>query len=203
MANTTYNKKRPYKRRANKKKTPVKTSTVPKVATIAKAVVNRMLEHKLAVSRKQIYLRCPGAGGGTNFNADCIIPLTPYSGVSNLGIPQGVSINQRVGNKIRVKSLIMRYVIVPYLYDATNNPTPTPLDITMYIFKNKTYPNLTNANMSDFYKFGAGTESFAGDVSDMVKVVNRNNYVLHKKVIHKLGNSDYFSTIAPVDQSRY
>jgi hypothetical protein len=185
----------PSKKRVYKKRTPFSfRKKVPQkkyIARICKKVISRTAETKLNSYRQAVSLMSPPS---IIWQGDNTIALTPYTGTRSIQIGQGTAFNQRLGNKITTKSLILSFQIFPLIYNATTNPTPKPLNIYIWIYKKKSEPTLLNDDTSDFFKWQAGTEGIAGEMSDFTKVINKENYIVYKKLMFKVGTGDVSGT---------
>ena len=58
-------------------------------------------------------------------------PIGPSS--AYMPITQSTGQDGRIGNQIKVKKATMRYVLLPSAYNAVSNPTPTPLEVIIWI----------------------------------------------------------------------
>lgn len=177
------------------------------VISIAKQVVQRAAEHKVYVFRSlDDVVPSNNANFLTAVGTKGYIPLSPFS--SGLSIQIGTGRFQRIGSRVRTVSLKMKYIIYPMVYNATFNPTPTPIEFLMYIFKSKLNPDITISNATasgglDFFELGSATEGFTGNLTDLLKLPNTTAYTIHKKVRHKVGTSGYSGTIANANQNYY
>lgn len=133
--------------------------------------------------------------------------LAPVNNVFALGadgvsiaINQGTSQSQRVGNRIRVKSLWFKGVLAVLPYDATTNPNPRPTQVKMVFFYDKTNPNsLPNpfaGGAAGPFQGGGGTNNFQNDLVDMVMPFNTDRYRILATRTYKLGYSQYAGTAA-------
>lgn len=120
------------------------------------------------------------------------VGLTP----TGVDINQGVGQGQRVGNKVTLKSMILRVILAPYNYQATLNPLPAPAVIRFVVFYDKLNPHLTPSPQTsgDILDFNNGTSRFLNDLLDSVVGFNTDRYriLVDRKV--KLGYSSYTGT---------
>lgn len=140
----------------------------------------------------------------SSYQTNCIIPLTPYyeAGLSsgiNLDIVQGTGVGARIGNRIQTKSGYLRAVIFPLSYSATTNPTPGPLNVTMWIFRLKS--GLTDSTgqvlstlQNNFFKNQNSASGFANTLADQVGVVNPDTINLLYRKTFKIGYATYSGT---------
>ena len=133
--------------------------------------------------------------------ANNYIILNPSSSTSGLGytINRGSGSAQMIGDKIRTKRLMLKYVLsTNQTYNATTNPFPgRPIYVRFYLYKWKKQPlndpQVTNicgfgAN-ANFFEQGTSDIGFEGDLSDLNKDVNSNQYTFLKQYTFKLGSS--------------
>jgi len=121
-----------------------------------------------------------------------VYALTPYNGGSGTyDIAKGDNVNQRHGNEIKTKSLIMKGVIWPKPYNAGSNSVVLPVDVIMYFYYAKDTPNVLPNPASDFFQLGGNNTGFTGELQDMLTPINTEKYkvVLTKKF--KIGFSQY------------
>ena len=60
-------------------------------------------------------------------------PLSPFA--SYIGIAQGGEEGNRIGNRIKTKKAMLNLCVFPNAYDATNNPTPGPCILKLWIYR--------------------------------------------------------------------
>lgn len=187
---------KPYKKRIRSKSNRI--STIKKVV---RNILSKKLETKVSVYSvtQSLY----GGNQNTNvttpqlFNNGCNWPLSPYPPlagyVGSCTISQGTGQDNRIGNRVNTKSLYMRYVITPQLYSAVYNTAPFPGEFIMWIYRNKSQPDLLNSQittgLTDFFQAGSITEGFQGNLTDINRPINKDNYTLLKKIRHKVGYS--------------
>jgi len=58
--------------------------------------------------------------------------MLPYTGYGT--IPQGVTQGTRIGNTVKVKKLMLSYVLRPTSYNATFNAFPQPVEVDLDTF---------------------------------------------------------------------
>ena len=102
-----YTKKRVYKKRVYKKKIHVKK---PVVSLAVKKYVKKELHKEL--ENKSVFFEITSfVGSWVGDITMKMTPLTPYTGY--MQIPQGVGEGNRIGNTIRTRKVMLRYVITP------------------------------------------------------------------------------------------
>lgn len=167
-----------------------------KQVALIKSVIYRNAEHKLA--HKDLNLS-PGilATGLGSLNGNYIM-LTPQGGTASvangISISRGTNSIQRVGNKIRTNSGILRYSIVPKPYNATTNALPCPVIVRMFFFKWKTSPtgvlsvnDLCSTTTSTFFENGNAYAPFTGYLLDYTRKVSSDDYTYLGMKQHKVG----------------
>lgn len=185
--------KRKYQRRAPRRKYGGKRKITKKTV---KAVVKRVLAREAEVKTVQEYnygvnLYSPNYA---TFDTTNVFPLGPRQ--TTLPLPQGTGQGGRIGNRVHTRKLILAGSLVPNPYNATTNPIPQPMDVTMWIFYDKTKPteNPTPVANGDWYQNGNGSVSFGGDTLDMISPVNTDRYRVVAKRNFKLGYADFAGT---------
>ena len=99
-------------------------------------------------------------------------PMLPYSGY--MSIPQGVTQGTRLGNEIRIKKVMLNYVLRPAPYDATFNANPQPFEIELMLGYVKQYPGVlpNNADTVRLYQSGATSFAPSGSLRDIISTIN-------------------------------
>jgi len=176
--------KKPYKKRGYKKR----TYTKPKVSLAVKKYVKSTLSRNIEDKCVQVNF---GASFGnilesTNMN---MYPMLPYLGY--MSIPQGVTQGTRIGNQIRIKKLMLNYVLRPTNYDAVFNPSLLPSHIDMFLGYVNDVPGLipTNTDLTSLFQSGASSIAPVGTLRDLISVVNTDYWTIKKRWQHKLGFS--------------
>lgn len=154
---------------------------------LIKRVINRQAETKIA--NFQDGFEISNANIGTNN----IQPLTPYALVG-LSIGQGTGQGDRIGNKITMRSLIMRYIIFPLEQDPITNPTPTPQLVRIWFFSQKQSNTLLGANPPRFIQNGDTAASLTGTLIDMNRIINNDEYTYLGHRTFKIGYANYGGT---------
>jgi len=117
-----------------------------------------------------------------------IFPISPYTGYCQ--IDQGVSQDERVGNRVKIKNATLKFIMNPLPYNATFNPLPEPMEVVMWLFYDKwdntTIPNPT----TDFIQNGGSSTALSSNLMDTISKVNTDRYRLLTKRTFKLGYSN-------------
>ncbi len=117
--------------------------------------------------------------------------------VGNVGIPLGTAQNQRIGNNIRIKKVMLRMNFTLNGVDALGNPIPKPQIVKVMFGYSKSELGRSRQSLPPdalkLYKFGGSAVDPAGDVRDLNQIINTDLYTIVKKSRNiKIGNSAYF-----------
>lgn len=127
--------------------------------------------------------------GPASWYSNCVFACSPYAG-SSYQIGQGTGQGDRIGNKIRTKKLIMKFIFNPTAYNATTNITPQPIDIRVFWLYNKdsseTIPS--QLDFTKFFQLGDTTASPQAFLADMMLDVNKDLFHVYAERRYKLGN---------------
>lgn len=143
-----------------------------------------------------------------------LVPITLQAGVTSMGqnaycvtagssnfttgcniITIGNSAGDRIGQEIKVKAHYFNYQINPRPYNATTNPNPEPLVVKLWFVKPKvgmafgvSESNfITNLSTSNFFECDTTSAcGLAGDMGDLMKKVDRDNYRVLAVRTHKV-----------------
>jgi len=193
------------------KKTFRKTSRRPK--RVAKKVstgsgLKRMVKkliQKSAEKKTVNYVRMDMAIAGSDSTTTVtnIIPVTPYTGA--LEIAQGTSQDERIGNRIQIQRLTIKGSVFAIGYDLAINPQPQPTVVQMFVYYDKTNPNVIPDpfGANDFFQFGGSSADFRNDVVDGWAPINKDRYVCVVRKKFKVGFATYGGTGIAVAQQSY
>lgn len=112
-------------------------------------------------------------------------------------INRGTGSGQMVGDRIRLKSAVLEYVLTLTPFNATSNTQPRPVYLRAFIYKYKKSPqndpqvtnicgNGVNANLFDI---GTSDIGFVGTLTDLNQRLNTDAYTYYAHRTWKLGNS--------------
>nr|QGF19384.1 hypothetical protein [Antarctic circular DNA molecule] len=166
-----------------KKKTYRKTN-VSSVKRIVKAALARNIEHKTIQQFNLNQLLRPSNAA---LFPDQVIPLGPNN--TTMALTQGVSQSQRVGNAIKIKSLIFKGTLVPSAYNVSTNTQPSPTQVKMFIFYDRINPTVIPSPSTDFFQNGQSQLGLQNDLVDMWLPVNTDKYRVLTTRTFKLGNA--------------
>lgn len=165
---------------------------------IAKKVVSREAENKQVNFYSTGSNILPSSAGASVISSQ--IPLSPYTG--GLQIDQGVGQGERIGNRVRIKSLNFKGTIFPLPYNATTNPNPVPLQIVFWIFYRRSEPSIIPTSISGFLQEGDSFRSLQNNLSDAISRVNNDEFRLLTRRVFKIGYAAYEGTgIQPAFQA--
>lgn len=157
------------------------------MVSLIKSVIAKQAENK-RISWATI--TAPQAFGGTNYNTQNIIPMSPYS--TFMGLAQGTTTASRIGNKVTTRSLKFRFVLYAKPYDVTTNSVPTPQIVTFYFVKCKDEPvSLTSSSaLGNFFQSGSSSQSPLANLFDDIREVNLDAWTVCKKMTMKIGGAN-------------
>lgn len=161
----------------------VRKAKAKNLTSFVKRVISRQTEHKVAIFQQGF-----GIGGYFASFGNQIAALTPYNSVG-LTIAQGTGQGDRVGDRIRTVKAVLRYTIYPNAYHATINPVPTPQNVRIWFFGQKSSNTLLATNPPNFAQTGDSSTTLTGTILDLNRVVNRDVYTYYGHRTHKLGYS--------------
>lgn len=159
-----------------------KTSVSVGVKKYVKKAISAEIENKSVQINQQVsfgnYNESP------DFNA---FPMNPQNSFWTLG--QSVGAGGRVGNRIKIKSVHLSYVLRPNPYDVTFNPNPVPVNVLLYLGYVKNAPSFAPvaADFLGFFQSGSGVQAPFGTLKDTVAVINKDYWVIKKKWMEKIG----------------
>ena len=181
-----YRKTRPRRaKRTYRKKTTTKKVS-KSIKKYVKATIHKNIENKIANFNEDFSF--------SSVNQNPLMytaPITPTPSASlGINIPQGIEQGQRIGNMIRTRRVIFRYVITPQPYDSEFVPQPQPVIVRMYFgyLKGQRKIAPTAGNLSSFFQAGNNSEPFAGNLTDITRPYNKDKFMVCCMRTHKIGN---------------
>jgi len=195
-------KKCPFRKYA-KKTAPVRRRRLVQGKNLKKTIqkeISKSVENKTFQYLGTSYDILPSTSPGFDAN---IIPC--YPAPSYLSIAQGTGQGNRIGNSIKIKDLSVKGVVFPRPYNATTNPSPSPVQIKFWFFYDKTAPNSvpSPAASADFFQFGSSSIGFQNEFFDHKMPINTDRYrVLTTRTI-KVGYAGYSGTGAAPQQGNF
>lgn len=166
-----------------------KSSRKSAVKSSLNTTIKRAITRNLEVKQWQFGVDADGLHDFQNvgFHGSNYFGLTPSS-VNALVTGMGTS--NRVGNKIRVKSAMLKLILYPTAYDVSTNPFPRPYDVRLIIAHSKSTPTALVIS-SDFFEINNSTAAPSDDLSDMVLNINKNVYVVSYDKRIKVAHASY------------
>lgn len=139
--------------------------------------------------------------GDVNMTCLPLMPVPFGTPAGGIHINQGVGQSDRVGNTIRTRNLVFKYILSPLPYATPLTPEPQPQEVKLffgYLKKNRmTFPDV--ATFNNLYQFGNTSTSPFNNLWDVQMNVNTDLFHICKSIRHKVGNSVYtdFAGIKP------
>lgn len=177
-----------------KKKVKKNKSKKDTIQQMVKKEVARNIEDKTFESYWSDYVIVPS---NSSTFATQVIPISPYTGF--LQIDQGTSQGQRIGNRIKLKSLKFSGVITPLPYNGTSNPQPRPSFVVFWFYSYKPQPTIEKGPDNTFLQLGGSSMSLANKLSDVGAPLNTNNWMYLGRKVYKIGYEAYVGTGALSD----
>lgn len=171
-----------------------------KIANVVKRVLDKRVEVKCIQTSATYFPRTLGSTATSlSDNNVCLTPINAFfAATAGTIITEGTGQDERIGNEITMKAAYLNYSLTPMPYNATTNPTPKPMVCTIYIIRPKVGqtqgPDLGlylsgNANSNFFenqFNFDSG---FVGNLNDLTRKIDTENYDIIAVRQHKLGYS--------------
>lgn len=185
-----------YKSKKTVVKKALRANQSQNIARVVKKVLGRQAEKKVSQSWGTL-VPITLQPGVTSLQQNCFT-LTPGSVNFTDGcnvIAKGVNQGDRIGDEIQVKGIYFDYQFVPRPYNATSNPNPEPMVIVLYFVQPKVgqafgttaTSYISNNTTSNFFDADTALESgLYGDLGDMMKRIDSDNYKFIAKREHKL-----------------
>lgn len=181
-----------------RKKRRVRKVTTKAISRICKKIIARDVENKQAQYYDAIADIYPVTHAGF---VNSVIPLTPYA--SYLAISQGTGESDRVGNRLKIKRIMFKGIILPTAYNVTSNPVPRPSEIIMWIYHSRDDPTTLTAPDNSFLELNNGSQALSGNLFDTIAPVNNDKWVLHKRKVFKIGFAEYGGTGTTASQQSF
>jgi len=117
-----------------------------------------------------------------------IIPVCPFT--AGWPIAQGVSQDERVGNRIKIHRAVIRGTLHPQPYNVTTNINPQPTLVQMIVFWDKENTNVTpNPFGTNFFQLGSTSEGFQNHIVDTWLPINTDKWSVVYRRTFKVGTS--------------
>lgn len=112
-------------------------------------------------------------------------PLHPYTAFTE--IFQNVGAGARIGNSIKLKKVVLKYILTPLAYNASLNPTPVPNIIKLWFGYQKNKPLERTPATPSFFQLGSSAVQPTGFLQDLIQATNRDLFKIYTTRTHKLG----------------
>lgn len=154
--------------------------------------VKKYVKKTLAVNTENKAVQINGGYSFGNINESPDLnayPMLPMAAFWS--IPQGLGQGGRIGNEIKIRKLMLNYVIRPNPYDAVSNVSPQPCEIDLFLGYVRATPTTlpVAADLSVLFQNGSSVSAPVGSLRDIISVVNTDSWVIKKRWRHKVGYS--------------
>lgn len=130
---------------------------------------------------------------------DSITPVAPSS--EGVIIFQGTGQGDRIGNKIKIKKVVLKGTMHPLPYNATTNAAVVPVQVKFWFFYDRENPTSVPNPTSDFFQFGNTVSSMQNDLVDLWAPINKDKYTVLMTRTFKLGFAQFTTTGTVVSNS--
>lgn len=168
-------KARPYKKRGQKVSMAIKK--------YVKAAISRKAETKSTYVQNAINFGSILESPDLN-----LAPILWYPSYHTLSI--GASDGNRLGNKVTIKKVYLRYTLNCLGYDAITNPNPLPVHVQLFLIRLKGQKNTLPPDVSRIYNLGGSAFANTGGLVDLNASLNTDLFQ-GKIWSHKLGFANY------------
>lgn len=206
-------KKRYYRRRRPAKRNYVRKAKAKIFRKSVKKVVNKVLSSKVETKCLQQAGSLTGRALSPSTTAGewyasniCLTPqgatIGAFTTSPYLILGPGVGQDQRSGDECRIKATYFNYQVLAKPYDATFNSVPAAQIVTLYFIRPKTrnqygltMDNITSgANAIFFENQTNGDSGLTGNLLDLLRKIDKDNYELIAVRQHKIGYQGNLNT---------
>jgi len=172
----------------------------PTVARKRKTVSVAVKKYVKSTISKNIENKCFQVNGGYSFgniNEDNILNAYPMCPLNLYWtIPQGITQGGRIGNEVRVKKVMLNYILRPNFYDVASNPLPQPSEVQLMLGYFKETPSAlpTSTQIGTIFQSGSSSVPPVGTLRDHISVINKDTFHCAKRWTHKIGLAEYAGT---------
>lgn len=180
--------------RKNKRRAPLRTkkrTMKPRgvsmaVAKYVKKAIHRNIENKVINEKHELNFAAYFA------NTDLAVQTISPS-VTALPILQGTGQAERIGNTIKTRKLLLKYVLYPLPYQATVTDQPQPQEVIIWIgyLKNNRLKKPDALDFVEFFQNGNSVSPPYSNLWDISLPVNTDLFHICKTIRHKLGHAIY------------
>lgn len=123
--------------------------------------------------------------------------MTPL--LNEWSIAQGSAVSNRVGNRVKIHNVKLRFWIVAAGYDENSNPVPTPCFVKIWFIRYKAAPtqlppeDAIRGGSALFLDNGATNTGLVGTFQDLQLPVNLDEFQVLKTKTYKIGLQQYTS----------
>lgn len=187
------------------------------VKTYVKRTIHSQIENK-CVQINPGQLAFGNVLESPDFNAYPLAPLNSF-----WTIAQGVGQGNRVGNIIKVRKVMLNYILRPAPYDVLTNPNTQPSEVRLMLGYVKNSPAFLplNTDIAQLFNVGSTSQAPVGTLKDLISPYNNDYWTIKKSWTHKLGfannsgtggspgvqyhaNNDFkYNAMARIDVTRY
>jgi len=178
-------KKRNYRKRVSKKTKRVAGGKRGFVSAGVKKYVKRAID--LEVEDKSVQINQQISFGSISESPDMnAFPMCPKDNYWVLGLGSGAG--SRLGNRVKIKSVHLNYVLRPNPYGEFNL-APVPCNVLLYLGYVKNAPSYVpvSADFSQFFQGGNSVYAPSGTLKDSIAVINKDYWVIKKRWMEKIG----------------
>lgn len=188
-----YKRKNPLRKRVTKSRAGLYAKKTPKVSLAVKKYIKKVIhtDQENKIINTNYSANFGTVLQSTNMN---MYPMLPYVGYST--IPQGILQNNRIGNEVKVRKVMLKYVLRPVAYDSGINPFPAPAEVDMFLGYTKQSSGFLPGTVDIGYLFqqGSGSAAPSGNLGDLIQDVNTDYWTIKKRWRHKIGAAAYTGT---------
>ena len=104
-------------------------------------------------------------------------------------ISQGITQGTRIGNQIKVRKVMLNYILRPSPYDVVTNINPRPVEVQLLLGRVKLTPGSTpnGTDVNNMFQAGASVSAPMGGTRDLISVINTDYWDIKKRWNHKIG----------------
>lgn len=181
-----------------------KTKPKPKtdLIKVIKDVLHRQIENKTADFGPTGLIDLANAQNTAIFPGNNVKSLTPFT--AELVVQQGTSQGTRVGNEIKIVKATLGLQYFPQPYNASTNSIPMPQCVRVIIFSIKdatqTIAQAQTICLNSFFQNGAASAGFSGNMTDYLRVVNKDLVTVYRDFTLKLGAAAYILNTGNQDE---
>lgn len=169
----------------------VRKSNKPKSVSVSVKKYVKKLIHSQVENKIQNVSASNSFGNINNDTAMGVYPMCPYQGLWSIG--QGVTQNTRVGNKIKVRRVMLNYTLRPNPYNATTNAIPQLCEVDLFLGYLKQANGIlpTALDIGQLFQLGNSAMAPQGNLLDLISDINKDFWTIKKRWRHKVGYADY------------